>query len=703
MKTLDKSGRKKQESRSGGSRAIFTLSFSFVFIVILFKPLQAANPPSLRTIPIPSPTNLAEFVLDEVAAIKLGKSLYWDMQVGSDGIVACATCHYSAGSDARTRNQAFHMDGTFDLGLPNSELTMADFPLHKLVDPEDRGTGGIDPVDPEVLSSAVEAIGSQGVHQLKFLSLIPGQSEEKGEIIRDRKFVRNRLNVRQVTPRNAPTVHNAVYTFNNFRDGRGNHFFNGVNPFGIQDSSARVSVNQAGALVQTSILLDFASLASQAVGPPLSTSEMSYIGRTWPDIGRKMLGLTPLGKQKVHSGDSVLGPLANTRTGLGLTSTYAEMIKAAFNPRFWENVTQVVTFNPDSTIARFQDRPVGDLGPDQFTQMEANFSLFFGLAIQLYEATLVSDDTPFDRFVDGDPEALTLNQVIGLNIFTGKAGCAECHVGAEFTGAAVSFLTDPLEPGLIEVMPMFDGNLANYDIGFYNIGVTPTEEDIGRAGLDPFGNPLSHADQAQIAAGNQPGPLTFDVALVPQPGCIPAIILADPIFLCPPDLTTVTRTANRGAFKTAGLRNIELTGPYFHNGGMATLDEVVDFYIRGGNFAETNITDLAPLILAINGLKGPGKKDDRNALIDFLIALTDERVRWEQAPFDHPQLFIPNGHTNQRRWSPAHNKRRLMIDLMKEIPATGAAGRAAMGLGPLKPFLADGLEGAALDQFHFEK
>ena len=39
------------------------------------------------------------------------------------------------------------------------------------------------------------------------------------------------------------------------------------------------------------------------------------------------------------------------------------------------------------------------LGPNDYTQMEYNFSLFFGLAVQLYEATLVADDTPFDRFV----------------------------------------------------------------------------------------------------------------------------------------------------------------------------------------------------------------------------------------------------------------------------------------------------------------
>ncbi len=38
----------------------------------------------------------------------------------------------------------------------------------------------------------------------------------------------------------------------------------------------------------------------------------------------------------------------------------------------------------------------------------------------------------------------------------------------------------------------------------------------------------------------------------------------------------------RGAVKTPGLRNVELTGPYFLNGGQATLDQLVDFYSRAG-------------------------------------------------------------------------------------------------------------------------
>ena len=66
--------------------------------------------------------------------------------------------------------------------------------------------------------------------------------------------------------------------------------------------------------------------------------------------------------------------------------------------------------------------------------MEANFSLFFGLAIQLYEATLMSDDTPFDRFQDGDTSAMTVSAQQGLNLFMTPADPG-------FAGGAASTVT----------------------------------------------------------------------------------------------------------------------------------------------------------------------------------------------------------------------------------------------------------------------
>ena len=56
---------------------------------------------SLKTVAVPRPTNLARFIKDEQAAIALGKALFWDQQVGSDG-QACASCHFQPGRGLRS-------------------------------------------------------------------------------------------------------------------------------------------------------------------------------------------------------------------------------------------------------------------------------------------------------------------------------------------------------------------------------------------------------------------------------------------------------------------------------------------------------------------------------------------------------------------------------------------------------------------------
>ncbi|WP_305047060.1 cytochrome-c peroxidase [Geoalkalibacter sp.] len=642
--------------------------------LLVAKPAPAQTPGPLSAVPVPKPANLDRFVADEQAAIRLGKALFWDMQVGSDGMTACASCHFHAGTDNRLHN-TLHPgpDGTFDEGSRvNDRLSLDDFPFVAFEDDTDRFSPMIRDRD--------DRVGAQGVPRTRFLGVIEGQADEPGRHVRDATFERNARNVRQVTNRSTPTVINAVFNFANFWDGRANHFFNGVDPFGVQNPGARVYINTANGLSELDLtsnplyLLDNASLASQSVGPPRDTREMSWVGRQWPDIGRKMLSLQPLGKQAVHPQDSVLGLIANARTtpgAQGLNATYAAMIQQAFRPEFWNGVARI----------------------EGYTQMERNFSLYFGLSVMLYQATLVSDDTPFDRFVAGDALALSESAQRGLNRFqSGGVGCLNCHVGSEFTGASVTVARDPAEAGLIEIMNMGDGGPASYDIGFYNIAVSRFEDDPGRGGVDPFGNPLSFSEQRQ--ALNRGETLGFDQRFVPDEGCVPDLFAEAAPLICPPNLGDIERVSVQGAFKTPGLRNIELTGPYMHNGSMATLMQVMDFYNRGGNFHEHNIDFLDPFIIAL-GLT----EEEQINLVDFMLALTDERVRWERAPFDHPQLFIVDGHEEQFTGNPKRS--RVLVDRIREIPAIGRFGREVEGLGPLKPFLADDLEGEELANFHY--
>jgi cytochrome c peroxidase len=95
----------------------------------------------------------------------------------------------------------------------------------------------------------------------------------------------------------------------------------------------------------------------------------------------------------------------------------------------------------------------------------------------------------------------------------------------------------------------------------------------------------------------------------------------------------VTGNVNdRGRFKTPTLRNVELRAPYMHNGRFATLEEVVEFYNRGGDFDAPNKD---PRVRPLN-LTNQQKAD----LVAFLKRpLTDARVRDELPPFNRPKLY----------------------------------------------------------------
>ncbi|MBI4303659.1 MAG: hypothetical protein HY665_04920, partial [Chloroflexi bacterium] len=192
-----------------------------------------------------------------------------------------------------------------------------------------------------------------------------------------------------------------------------------------------------------------------------------------------------------------------------------------------------------------------------------------------------------------------------------------------------------------------DGSRAIYDDGFNNTGVTLTTDDVGRGGNAPFTNPLT----------NEPFPLSFSaLALLQAKNLLP--------FLSPildPFIPVTIRDNSNGLFKVPGLRNVELTGPYFHNGGIMTLEDVVDFYVRGGNFPKENAADLDPVV----GQGLPllqGNQAMKDALVAFMKSLTDPRVKNESAPFDHPELLVPNGGTP---------------DVLLRVPATDASGAAA--------------------------
>jgi len=618
---------------------------------------------SLKTVPIPEPTDLNVYVKNKQNAIALGKALFWDMQLGSDGATACASCHFNAGADSRAKNQInpgfahANQDGTSnssnvfdgDQG-PNYHLSTSDFPRHIKADPN--------LFISNVLRDTDDVLGSQGVHYSLFATA------GEGELLPDPDgFEVGGANTRRVQARNSPTVINAVFNHRQFWDGRASNIFNGKNTHGDADTNALVYKVIDGKATGVKVSIDNASLASQATDPITSNIEMSADGRTWTDVGveilidptepnqgrgqritdrtNQILATKPLAYQKVSPTDSVLGELVDSNgTGLSVAS-YDAMIRAAFQPEWWSS-NDTITLEDNTT----------------HTQMELNFSLYFGLAVQLYEATLVSDNTRVDQYLEGDKTALTEQEIVGFHLADAEGRCLNCHGGSELTFASVNRIN---EQGLTRNRK---GDLI--DEGFNNIGVRPTLDDLGVGGNDPFGNALGYARQTQLGFYDNPN--------------------------IPDEEEMSTDLGNDGAFKIPSLRNIALTAPYFHNGGESTLEDVIDFYFRGGNFREFDEGLSHPIIgysadrmaeSPITGLgiltgelldSGPGLDDaDKASLVAFLKALTDERVLYRKAPFDHPQLFVPAGHVGDNIAVEVDENGQAK-DILVEIPAVGAEG-----------------------------
>jgi len=617
------------------------------------------GPGSLKEIPVPEPTNLEAYVRNREVAIALGKALFWDMQVGSDGVQACASCHFRGGADPRSINQLNpggqdNPDPTIHLGGPNHRLQASDFPLHILADPTDRTS--------TVLRSIDDVVSSQGVHLRQFVRATRGASRDETVVVSDPVFNIRGVNTRRAEPRNTPTVINAAFTLENFWDRRADNLFNGVSVHGAADAAARVLRADGDRISPVRVRIDNASLASQAVGPPLSDREMGSLGRTFLDVGKRLASARALRGQKVARDDSVLAPFVDhAKYPRGLSKTYREMIEAAFQPAWWRS-SSIVRVGSNGELA-FVPRPSRPLLEDEHTMLEHNFSLFFGLAIQLYEMTLISDDAPIDRFFDGDSNALTAEEQRGLAIFdsqTADTACSGCHSGAELTdnsrrifdGAVVDGVQQPAE----WVERMFNGEceVVAYDQGVYNIGVRPTHEDLGRGSRDPFGNPLSFIKLLTLLPSEIPSP---ELLTYPIPN------IANPPF------ELGERTITDGTFKVPSLRNLQLTAPYFHNGGQRSIRGVVEFYNRGGDFREHNVENVDFEIGKLN--LTPAEIED---LVAFLgRPLTDSRVVRQSAPFDHPQLFVPNGH-DAPEGRPRLTEEGVVRDRFLEVPEVGRHG-----------------------------
>lgn len=453
-------------------------------------------------------SDLSAFIADVDAAEALGKAFFWEMQAGSDfrrnqdGVytgTACATCHYRSGADARTRNTVripyvawdqYKLDPTHPLEFGEKSLP---FEIEQLA------TKAFNPLDYQHGGPFSLIVGSQGVEPRVFEGLnLQSESETTGSWNSEASHLRpvvakpgwslpewamftkqhthtSNFVSRQITNRNTPTVINSVFADRLFHDGRAESTFNGFSIFGDADPREVIhrrhdyveydekgNVLHKSDVVHVRVAITKAALASQAVGPIVNEIEMSHLGRTFPNLAKKLLDRQILKYQTVSESDSVFGPL-DRRLGLepgegrkltgaiGRDSyTYRSLIRRAFKPEWWNwdglDVPLVLLRSSEE-----DGQSTGHL-------MEANFSLYWGLSLMLYQASLVSNQSPFDEMMRGNglavekkwdsvkgqigevyldraPKETQILHPNGVSVFQHgfrvflDRGCVECHSG----------------------------------------------------------------------------------------------------------------------------------------------------------------------------------------------------------------------------------------------------------------------------------
>ncbi|MFT5225989.1 MAG: cytochrome c peroxidase [Polaribacter sp.] len=195
-----------------------------------------------------------------------------------------------------------------------------------------------------------------------------------------------------------------------------------------------------------------------------------------------------------------------------------------------------------------------------------------GAALAAYQRTLISADSPFDRWFYGQQEsALNKQERNGFKLFIGKGGCVSCHsVGSDDTLFS-------------------DNKMHNTGIGYNNsMGVKPATE---RIALAP--GVFVDVDRSIIDSVSEPTPSDLGLYEITE------------------------NPADRWKYKTPTLRNVSLTAPYMHDGSLSSLKDVVQFYNQGGI---KNVV-LDPLIKPLNLTE-----QDIDDLVAFLQALTGSNI-----------------------------------------------------------------------------
>ena len=273
------------------------------------------------------------------------------------------------------------------------------------------------------------------------------------------------------------------------------------------------------------------------------------------------------------------GPPVQNGSRLQLAHVIFEYYRSDYNAAFpeWPLPAALANYNrfpatgsPYTDAANWNSLSPGD------QEIINRILVNYGKAMEAYLRKLVSRDAPFDRFVAGDRDAINSDAKAGLKLFVGKAGCVGCH-------------NTPL--------------LSDDD--FHVIGLK----------IDTAVSP--HADPNEIGRA-------FNQALICDPTVAGGDFGVNGHFSDDPSTTRngsfCGQTIPQGLWRTKGLRQVAETGPYFRDGQAATLDEVIEFYDRGGDPVGTFIggpKEIRPLHLG---------NEEKRQLKEFLKTLTGQPV-----------------------------------------------------------------------------
>jgi cytochrome c peroxidase len=193
-------------------------------------------------------------------------------------------------------------------------------------------------------------------------------------------------------------------------------------------------------------------------------------------------------------------------------------------------------------------------------------------AIASYERAQASFDSPFDHFIAGDANAIGDDAKRGWELFNTQARCNKCHALTEDKRDVTNFI----------------------DNDFHNIGVGVVRHNVAAL----------HRQAEQLLGSG-------DAAAVDR-AAIQTDMSALGRFLI------TKKKADTASFKTPNLRNVLVTGPYFHDGSQETLWDVIDHYNKGGGLNPWLDEDIQPLALT---------ERDIDDLVAFLASLTSPDYR----------------------------------------------------------------------------